>query len=329
MRDSARLGANLDETSTDPTALPSSRTGGQGRSLRSARIASRTDQSTTRAGGTASSRVPYARQRDAVWSLACGVSGGVALWMHPLAVWYLSAAALALLARVRGARWLTIAGCGVAGFVVGGLPIWIFNLQTGGATFRFVLGGTQGQTADRAQVLAAWWNNDLPRGAGLWHPWGPSPLRRWRADGAGRRRGRVVGSLRPTSAGDPSPGRGAGACWRSMPTLFVLSGFGGPALNPCGFDATGRYTPPIWSGLAVVLGAALAGVWRFRRWLAVGCCLLPLGRQPDRPGVDRPGRGIPVAVLGQAAARQRAAAGNAARRERQPRVDEPLGRPAG
>ena len=40
---------------------------------------------------------------------------------------------------------------------------------------RFVLGGTQGQTADRGAVLGAWWNNDLPRGAGLWHPWGASP----------------------------------------------------------------------------------------------------------------------------------------------------------
>jgi hypothetical protein len=62
-----------------------------------------------------------------------------------------------------------------------------------------------------------------------------------------------------------------------VPTLFVLSGFGGPALNPYGFDATGRYTPPIWSGLSVLLGAGLASVWRFRRWLAVGCCVVPLG----------------------------------------------------
>jgi hypothetical protein len=61
-----------------------------------------------------------------------------------------------------------------------------------------------------------------------------------------------------------------------IPTLFVLSGFGGPALNPYGFDATGRYTPPIWSGLAVVLGAALAAVWRVRSWLALLLCLVPL-----------------------------------------------------
>jgi hypothetical protein len=219
---------------------------------------------------------PRQAQRDAGWSLACGFTGGVALWMHPLAVWYLGAAALALAARIRGARWLAVAGWGLAGFVVGGLPIWIFNLQTEGSTFRFVLRGTQGQSADRAQVLEAWWNNDLPRGAGLWHPWGASPF--------------VLGALMAAAIG-------AAVLWALfgrrrpgvrpldsvlvllvlVPTLFVLSGFGGPALNPYGFDATGRYTPPIWIGLSVVLGAALAGVWRFRRWLAVGYCLVPLG----------------------------------------------------
>ena len=36
-----------------------------------------------------------------------------------------------------------------------------------------------GQTADRGAVLEAWWNNDLPRGAGLWHPWGAAPWLGW------------------------------------------------------------------------------------------------------------------------------------------------------
>jgi hypothetical protein len=56
----------------------------------------------------------------------------------------------------------------------------------------------------------------------------------------------------------------------------VLSGFGGPALNPWGFDATGRYTPPIWYGLAVVLGAAVGAVWRVRRRVALVLSLVPL-----------------------------------------------------
>lgn len=218
---------------------------------------------------------PRRGQRDTGWGLVCGIAGGLALWMHPLAVWYLSAAALTLLARVRGARWSTVAGWGLAGFVVGALPIWIFNLQTDGATFRFVLSGTQGQTADRAAVLGAWWNNDLPRGAGLWHPWGESPSAMgalmavcvcgalaWA--GLGRRRP----ALRPLDT--------VLLLLILMPTLFVLSGFGGPALNPWGFDATGRYSPPIWYALAVVFGAAVSAVWRIRRQVAALLGVIPL-----------------------------------------------------
>jgi hypothetical protein len=214
-------------------------------------------------------------QRDTWWSFGCGLAGGVALWMHPLAVWYLGAAALTLLARVRGARWRAVAGWGVAGFVLGGLPIWIFNLQTDAATLRFVVRGTQGQTADGWAVLSAWWNNDLPRGAGLWHPWGDSPT-----TPAVLMAAAIVTALAWAIVGRrqlaPRSLDAVLGLLLLMPTLFVLSGFGGPALNPWGFDATGRYAPPLWSTLAIVLGAALAAVWRIRRQLAVLLSVVPL-----------------------------------------------------
>lgn len=212
---------------------------------------------------------------DRRWSFGCGLAGGLALWMHPLAVWYLGAALLSLLARLRGVRWRAIGPWGLAGCMVGGLPIWIFNWQTGGATFRFVVEGTRGQTADRGAVLGAWLTNDLPRGAGLWHPWGPSP-----SGLAGLLA--VVAGVGLTWAVFGRRRLG----WRPLdallillvliPGLFVLSGFGGPALNPYGFDATGRYTPPIWSALAVVLGGALAAVWRLRPPLALVLAAVPL-----------------------------------------------------
>jgi hypothetical protein len=211
---------------------------------------------------------PRACQRDARWALGAGVCGGLALWMHPLAVWYLAAAGLTLVAHIRGRRWLTLLGWGGLAFAVGALPIWVYNLLTGAATLRFVLNGTQGQTADRAAVLSTWWSNDLPRGAGLWHPWGPSPVvlglamavvitaaLGWAVVG---RRGV---HLRPLDA--------VLALLVLIPVIYVLSGFGGPSLNPYGFDATGRYTPPIWGGLAVVGGGALAALWQLRRWLAI------------------------------------------------------------
>ncbi|HEY2596315.1 MAG TPA: glycosyltransferase family 39 protein [Chloroflexota bacterium] len=218
---------------------------------------------------------PRADQSDGRWALACGVCGGLALWMHPLAVWYLAAAFVTLLVRVRGARWLAVVGAGIPGFALGGLPIWLYNALTDDATFRFVLSGSQGQSADRGAVFDAWWNNDLPRGAGLWHPWADSPpalgfvmgaiivaALLWAIFGRTRLRFRPLDSVLIFLV--------------LIPVIFVLSGFGGPALNPYGFDATGRYTPPIWSGLVVVLGAALGALWRVRRVLACLVAALPL-----------------------------------------------------
>jgi hypothetical protein len=218
---------------------------------------------------------PRSGQHHARWALGCGVAGGIALWMHPLAVWYLASAALVVIARVRGPRLLPVIGWGLLGFVLGGLPIWLFNLQTGGATLRFILNGSQGQTADRGAVLEAWWNSDLPRGAGLWHPWGSSPplagvvLAIWlTAVVAWAIVGRSGRGLRPLDA--------MLAFLVLVPLVYVLSGFGGPALNPYGFDATGRYTPPIWFALAVIGGAALGAAWQKWRWLAIGLSAVPL-----------------------------------------------------
>src|SRR5205085_8669284 len=55
------------------------------------------------------------------------------------------------------------------------LPLWVYNLQSGGATLWLLLGGAHGDAADPAGVLAAWWDADLPRALGLWNPWGWQP----------------------------------------------------------------------------------------------------------------------------------------------------------
>ena len=210
---------------------------------------------------------PRPCQSDALWAGGSGLAGGLAFWMHPLAVWYLLAAAGIVVLRARGRRLLHASSLVALGFCGGALPVWLFNLQTRGATFQFVLAGTRGQTADRLAVLSAWWTADLPRGAGLWHPWGPSPV------GLGVLVGAVLGAAclwalvaRPRPRLRPLDG--TLLLLAMIPVVFVLSGFGGPALNPYGFDATGRYAPPLWSGLAVVLGAFGAAVWKLHRGLA-------------------------------------------------------------
>jgi hypothetical protein len=213
---------------------------------------------------------PRERRHDGPWAVGCGVAGGLAFWMHPLAIYYLVTAALVLLVRVRGARLAAIILYSLLGFALGALPVWIYNIQTGGATFQFMLAGTRGQTVDRLAVLSTWWNADVPRAIGLWNPWGHTP-----------------GLIKPALGSMFAVALAWAVLWRrwrqltlrpldsvlllllAIPAIVALSGFGSPALNPWGFDATGRYAPPVWSGLTVVLGAFLAAVWRWRRSLAV------------------------------------------------------------
>jgi 4-amino-4-deoxy-L-arabinose transferase-like glycosyltransferase len=210
---------------------------------------------------------PRPAQHDRRWALGCGVSGGLALWMHPLAVWYLLPAAAVVLLRGWGRRLFDLAGWGLLGFVVGALPVWLYNLRTGGATFRFVAAGTGGQTADRLAVFSAWWNADLPRGAGLWHPWGASPFV-FGVVLAALGLAAVVWAVLARPRLGLRPLDGVLLLLLVIPVVLVLSGFGGPALNPYGFDATGRYAPPIWTGLAVVIGAFAAAVSKLQRGLA-------------------------------------------------------------
>ncbi len=207
--------------------------------------------------------------RGGRWAGAGGLLGGLAFWMHPLAVYYLVPSAALVLLRVRGARLARAAGLGLAGFVVGALPVWIYNVQTDAATLRFVLAGTAGQTADRLSVLGVWWNADLPRAAGLWNPWGREP-RALAVAVAAVLGASVLWALlwRPRRAAWPRPTDGPLLLLVAIPGLFVASGFGGPGLNPWGFDATGRYAPPVWGGLAVVLAAFLAWAWQRRRTAA-------------------------------------------------------------
>ncbi len=220
---------------------------------------------------------PPRRPRDTVWTIVCGAAGGAAFFMHPLAVWYLLPAALLVLLRVHGGRLLRCAAMGAGAFLVGASPFLLYNWRTGGATLQFVAHGVAGQTADRLAVLSAWWNGDLPRGAGLWHPWGPSPLSA----------AVVTAALAATAvAWAALAGRWPRPGWRPLdavlllligiPVVFVLSGFGGPAVNPYGFDATGRYAPPIWHALAVVLGCFFAAAWRWRRPLGLALAAVTL-----------------------------------------------------
>ena len=166
-----------------------------------------------------------------------------------------------VLARVRGRRLVRVRRSAWLGFVR--RLAAVLDIPAADAVVDVPLRARRQPAPDRRplDVLPAWWSDDLPRGVGLWHPWGPSPPDSAGVMAAGDRRGRLVWAIVGRRA------RGCGRwmescyCWWRSRRCWCFSGFGGPVLNEYGFDATGRYTPPIWNALAVVLGAALAAVW--------------------------------------------------------------------
>ncbi|MCB2187312.1 MAG: glycosyltransferase family 39 protein, partial [Deltaproteobacteria bacterium] len=68
-----------------------------------------------------------------------GVLAGLAFWTHPLAIYFLAPALLVLWRR--NLRWPLTAGFWAlaAGFLLGSLPFWLYNLAHDWATFRFLL----------------------------------------------------------------------------------------------------------------------------------------------------------------------------------------------
>src|SRR5262249_27484721 len=80
---------------------------------------------------------PGGRSVGLLAAVSGGLAGGFAFYLHPLAVWYLLPCGLLVVLRVRGARLVQAALGGLLGFAVGALPLWLYNLQTGGATLHF------------------------------------------------------------------------------------------------------------------------------------------------------------------------------------------------
>src|SRR5262249_50741026 len=90
--------------------------------------------------------------RDRLRALGCGLAGGLAFWMHPLAVYYLAPIALFLLLWLRGWRLVQVVLVGLAGFALGALPVWLYNVQSHGATLWLLLAGARGDAANPRAV---------------------------------------------------------------------------------------------------------------------------------------------------------------------------------
>lgn len=201
-----------------------------------------------------------ARTRDRAL-IALAFCGGVGFWVSWLIVFYGVPVLLVLLWRagpgLMRRRWHLLVA-----FALGSLPLWAYNLTHDFATFRYLL-ADQGDTWANARAVLHHLSTDLaprlvsgdPRWKLLSWPaiWGLQLV----YEG-----GLIALIVLVWRGGWPEAQRGARALLAlfvvTVPVLYVLSGYGNHALNPFGFDATGRYLLMIHSALPI--GAAALAV---------------------------------------------------------------------
>jgi hypothetical protein len=221
--------------------------------------------------GVWSCRQREAGLRRSQWFLL-GLLGGLALWANLLIVYYLLPAVILLPWR-RWRRWLPRGlSFGLLGVLLGGAPLWVYNIRTDLATFRWLFAGSGSNGAQTAAVAHVLLVTLLPRLAGLTSPWGPLPTSLVIAMGAimaAALLSALDASVRPAAlqrrtASDRTAGvRPLLLFLAALLVVYMASGFGRPSLSP--FDASGRYLLPLWSVFPILLAAfcvRLGALWR-------------------------------------------------------------------
>jgi hypothetical protein len=185
------------------------------------------------------------------WALL-GLIGGLAFYISWLSAFFGIPAALILFAHLRRTgrkawRWVTLCMIMV---IIGSLPLWLFNLRGGWATFVFLLGGEKGSSIVNAPRILKHFTLDLaPRlvsGDPAWHILSsPATWALVAIYGLG-----LSTLIFTRNRRDHWLLTSFVVCF--LPA-YILSGFGNNALNSFGIDATGRYVLMLHSVLPIGL----------------------------------------------------------------------------
>lgn len=215
--------------------------------------------------------------------LLLGLICGLALWANLLVVYYLLTA-LALLPWRHLGRWIGPAvAFGLPGVLIGGAPLWWYNLRHHGATLQWLFADAGTATTNRGAVAHVLFATLLPRVLGLTSPWGGLPrvlAAALAVLGSAALLLAVYDALRQVRPRRAARGKAPAAAaplllfLGVMLAVYLLSGFGGPSLSP--FDGSGRYLLPVWTALPLLLAALvvrLAAIWRPVGVLAVAAIL--------------------------------------------------------
>jgi hypothetical protein len=216
--------------------------------------------------------------------LLLGLICGLALWANLLVVYY-ALTALALLPWGHLRRWIGRAvAFGLPGVLIGGAPLWWYNVRHQGATVQWLLAGAGTSTTNKGAVAHVLFTSLLPRVLGLTSPWGSIPRVLAAALAALSAAGLLLAvhdALLQVRSRHAARGK---APAEAAPLLlflavvlavYLLSGFGGPSLSP--FDGSGRYLLPLWTALPLLLAALvvrLAAFWRPLGVLAITILLV-------------------------------------------------------
>jgi hypothetical protein len=204
--------------------------------------------------------------------LLLGFVAGVAFWISWLVAFYALPVALILLRRMQRDQWHWLVLAALA-FVVGGLPLWVYNVVHPLATFSFLLGGEKADTLGNAPRVLKHFATDLaPRlvsGDPAWNVLNrPTAWALVIVYGAG------AGALLALSLRRRHDGGLLSWFLVCFLPIYVLSGFGNNALNPFGIDATGRYVLMLHSVLPI--GVALLARRKIGLFIVAGTMALNL-----------------------------------------------------
>ena len=211
--------------------------------------------------------------RRVLWLALLGLCVGFSFWLHWLGAYYVMAAVLYLAIRdpalfIKPGTWAALPL-----FAIGSLPLWIYNLQHNWTTFRYLLSGVGNAQAGPDAAAVAWdlFSRLIPRVLGVESVGNPWPG--WLAVAlvAAGAAGVIVCCVRERWQRHPSPAEIVLLFVVSVPFLYVASGFGRPALNPYGVDATGRYVVPLFSAVPLIVAVLYS---RLSRWLARAVVML-------------------------------------------------------
>jgi 4-amino-4-deoxy-L-arabinose transferase-like glycosyltransferase len=195
--------------------------------------------------------------------LSLGLIAGLAFWTLGLAVVFLTAIFIFVLLGTITKKRLVQYLIGLAGFIVGSLPWWIYNLENQGAAFAVLTQGSPAVSTPASRLLGMLLLG-FPALLGIRAPWEPgfSPLLMI-APLIFLYAGILIFLIKGNVARWPNGAKDSGKLIFLVLIVFIALFVG----TQFGLDATGRYFLPLFLPLLLIQAAFIHFAWNWNRFL--------------------------------------------------------------